>query len=299
MLIATMPPTAVALAVCLLLGSAAVAAGKALAGAPQTIPLAPAARRAPTSSSVNGNRLALAVAAGFLVLLATRWLMLSLLVAAMVFSWKRLLHDQRADDERRRIEGIAKWLEDLRDTLRGSAVGAEEALEQVALRPPAAITAPLQHFTQHRRQGYRTENALADLADELAHPTADAAIAAICLVIGGSTGAGRLYGTVNSLAAAARYEVSARERIDRTRAVYQSSMKRLVVIGGLLVAYLRFAAGGLLDPYNTAVGQMVLLLPLGLWLGCVLWLRSLCRYDSPDRYRLAASRTAGTRTAGR
>mgnify|MGYP007080180589 CR=1 FL=1 len=233
-----------------------------------------------SANSVNGNRVAIAAAAGFLVLLATRWLMLALLVAAVVFSWKRLLHDQRADDERRRVEGIAKWLEDLRDTLRGSAVGAEEALEQVALRPPTAIAAPLQHFVQHRRQGYRTEDALTDLADELAHPTADAAVAAISLVIGGSTGAGRLYGTVNSLAAAARFEVTARERIDRTRAVYQSSMKRLIVIGALLVGYLRFAAGGLLDPYNTAVGQVVLLLPLSLWLGCVLWLRSLCRYET-------------------
>jgi hypothetical protein len=288
MLSAALPPTAIALAVCLLLGAAALAANRALARPPHSSDLAAAVTKAvPASTSVTGNRLAIAAAAGFLVLLSTRWLMLALLVGAMVFSWNRLLHDQRADDERRRVEGIAKWLEDLRDTLRGSAVGAEEALEQVASRPPASIAAALQHFVQRRRQGYRTECALADLADELAHPTADAAVAAICLVIGGSAGAGRLYRTVNSLAAAARYEVTARERIDRTRAVYQSSMKRLVVIGGLLVTYLRFAAGGLLDPYNTVVGQVVLLLPLSLWLGCVLWLRSLCSYDSPTRYRLA------------
>ena len=291
MLASALPPTAIALAVCLLLGGAAFAASQGFASSPPVVmPRAATARRSLVSSSVTGNRLVVGVAAGFLVLLATRWLMLSLLVAAMVMSWNRLLHDQRGDDERRRIEGIAKWLEDLRDTLRGSAMGAEEALEQVALRPPAAIAKPLQHFAQHRRQGYRTEDALADLADELAHPSADAAIAAICLVIGGSTGAGRLYGTVNSLAAAARHEVSARERIDRTRAVYQSSMKRLVIIGALLVAYLRFAAGDLLDPYNTATGQVVLLLPLGLWLGCVLWLRSLCRYESPGRYRIAETK---------
>ncbi len=281
MVAAAMPPTAIALAVFLLLGGAAIAAVRALGTTPDEN-VAPTERSpsVPAARSVNANRLAVAVAAGFLVLLATRWLMLALLAAAIVFSWKRLLHDQRAADERRRIEGIAKWLEDLRDTLRGSAVAAEEALEQVALRPPTAIAAPLQHFLQHRRQGYRTEDALIDLGDELAHPTADAAIAAICLVIGGSTGAGRLYGTVNSLAAAARFEVTARERIDRTRAVYQSSMKRLIVIGALLVAYLRFAAGGLLDPYNTAAGQVVLLLPLGMWLGCVLWLRSLCGYEA-------------------
>jgi len=240
-------------------------------------------------AGIAGNRIAVGLAAGFLVLLATRWLMLALLVGLLVVVWDRLLHDTRAEDERRRVEGIAKWLEDLRDTLRGSAIGAEEALEQVAVRPPDAIAGPLRTFAHRRRQGFRTEDALADLAEELAHPTADAAVAAIRLVIGGSTSAGRLYGTVSALAAAARDEVTARERIDRTRAVYQSSMKRLVSLVGLLVAYLRFVGGDLLTPYDSAVGQVVLLLPLGLWMGCVVWLRSLCRYELPRRSRITGS----------
>lgn len=281
---ATLPPTAIALAVFLLLGGAVIA----FTVQPSVKP------HKPPSDRVTSSRWVMGVAAGFLSLLLTRWLALSLLVGFLVASWTWLVRDARPGDERRRIEGIAKWLEDLRDTLRGSAIGAEEALEQVALRPPAAIAQPLQLFVQRRRQGYRTEAALVDLADELQHPTADAAIAAIALVLGGSTGPGRLYGTVNSLAAAARFEVSARERIDRTRAIYQSSMKRLVVIAALLVAYLRFGAGDLLDPYSTATGQVILLLPLGLWLGCVWWLRSLCRYESPERYRLKAPVGAST-----
>jgi len=240
-------------------------------------------------AGISGNRIAVGLAAGFLVLLATRWPVFALLAGLLVVVWNRLLHDTRAEDERRRIEGIAKWLEDLRDTLRGSAVGAEEALEQVAVRPPDVIADPLRTFAHRRRQGFRTEDALADLAEELAHPTADAAIAAMRLVIGGSTSAGRLYGTVSALAEAARDEVTARERIDRARAVYQSSMKRLVMVGGLLVAYLRFVGGDLLTPYDAAIGQVVLLVPLGMWVGCVAWLRSLCRYELPRRYRIVGS----------
>jgi hypothetical protein len=68
--------------------------------------------------------------------------------------------------------------------------------------------------------------------------------------------------------------------------MYQTSMQRLVVIGALLVTYLRFAGGDLLDPYDTPVGQVVLFIPLAMWLGCVLWLRSLCRYDLPRRRHL-------------
>lgn len=66
-------------------------------------------------------------------------------------------------------------------------------------------------------------------------------------------------------------------------------MKRLVTIGTLLVLYLRFAGGDLLDPYDTAIGQVILLLPIGLWFGCVMWLHALCRYNTPVRYRIARS----------
>jgi hypothetical protein len=240
-------------------------------------------------AGLGGQRLAIAAVAGFVVLLLTRWPFLALVAAALTAVWGRLLRDERADEERRRIEGIAKWLEDLRDTLRGSSVGAEEALEHVAARPPASIREPLSTYLFRRRQGFRTEDALSDLADGLAHPTSDAAIAAIRLVVSGTAGAGRLYRTVSALAAAARDEVRARERVDRTRAVYQASMKRLVIIAAVLVAYLRFAAGDLLDPYASVGGQLFLLIPLAMWCGCVLWLRSLCRYEAPQRYRIIGS----------
>jgi hypothetical protein len=289
-MLAAAPPAAVAVAASALVLMAVFAAGRAF-GTPPTTATSNTPGRSPLQG-LSGNRLAAAAAAGVLVLLATRWLVLALLVAAFVAFWGRLLHDGGALLERQRIEGIAKWLEDLRDTLRGSSMGAEEALQHVALRPPEAIATPLRTFAQRRRQGFRTEDALADLADDLAHPTADAAVAAIRLVIGGSTSAGRLYNTVNALAAAARDEVTARERIDRTRAIYQASMKRLIVIGAVLVAYLQFAGGDLLRPYDSPVGQVVLLLPLGMWVGCVLWLRSLCRYDQPGRSARVATEVA-------
>lgn len=278
----SLPSTGVALLACALLAAAMVIGSRAFTATPSV----PQPSTPSMLDGLGGGRVAVSAAAAFVTLLLTRWVLLAVFVGGLVLLWGRLLHDDRAADERARVEGIAKWLEDLRDTLRGSSMGAEEALEHVALRPPAAIATPLRHFVHRRRQGYRTEDSLADLADELAHPTSDAAIAALCLVVGGSASAGRLYGTVQALAAAARDEVTARERIDRTRAIYQTSMQRLVVIGALLVAYLRFAGGDLLDPYGTPVGQVVLFIPLAMWLGCVLWLRSLCRYDLPNRRRV-------------
>ena len=288
-MVAVAPPSsAVALSVCLLLAFALVAISRGFAPPAATLVTRATPLTVSRSFSID-RRVVVGVVVGFVVLLATQWVLLAAVAGALTAMWGRLLHDSRAEQERRRVEAIAKWLEDLRDTLRGSSIGAEDALEQAASRPPDEIALALRSFVHRRRVGYRTEDALADLADDLAHPISDAAIAAIRLVVGGSAGAGRLYATVHTLAASARDEVTARERIDRTRAMYQSSMKRLVVIGALLVAYLRVAGGDLLDPYDTAVGQVMLVVPLGMWLGCVMWLRSLCRYEPPLRYRVVGS----------
>jgi hypothetical protein len=284
--VAAVPVAAMAFAVMVLVGAAFACV--VLASRP-----APVNHTARTLPAIDTGRMAVAAGVAALVLVLTRWPVLAAVAGGLTLVWRSLLHDERSAEERLRIEGIAKWLEDLRDTLRGSSVGTEEALEQVALRAPEAVREPLATFVLRRRQGFRTEDALTDLADELAHPTSDAAIAAIRLVVTGTAGSGRLFQTVTALAAAARDEVRARERVDRTRAVYRTSMTRLVVIATLLVGYLRFGASDLLAPYGTPVGQLVLLLPLSLWAGCVMWLRSLCRYEAPARYRIAG--TAATR----
>ena len=287
---AAVPTTAVALMAMLLL----VAAISCAYLATQPSPARPSAQRTAARGALDGvdtTRIVIASAITVVVAVVTHWLVLSIVAGVLSIAWRRLLRDERAEAERAHVEGIAKWLEDLRDTLRGSSVGTEEALENVALRAPEAVREPLATFALRRRQGFRTEDALTDLADALAHPTSDAAIAAIRLVVTGTAGSGRLFRTVDSLAAAARDEVRARERVDRTRAVYRSSMTRLVVIAGLIVGYLRLAAGDLLQPYSSPTGQLVLLVPLAMWGGCLVWLRSLCRYEVPGRYRIAGSAT--------
>jgi hypothetical protein len=290
---AMVPSAGVALAVAVLIGGALTAGAIALLPGSGTAadPGSRLSSRFTSLRTVDSRRAAIAVAVGFVVLLLTRWPLLALAAALTTALWRRVLRDERAEEERRRVEAIAKWLEDLRDALRGSSIGAEEALEQIAARPPAALREPMAVYVYRRRQGFRTEDALTDLADGIAHPIADAAIAAIRLVVSGTAGAARLHRTVSALAAAARDEVRARERVDRTRSVYQASMKRLVIIGALLVAYLRFAAGDLLEPYASPGGQLVLLIPLAMWAGCVAWMRSMCRYEPPRRYRIVGSET--------
>jgi len=280
----SLPPLVVAGATTTLLAGAllsvAIGSSRASSGLSGRRDASPTASRRSTALTLSRPRLIAAAVVAFLVLLVSGWPVLSIVTGAAIVMWEPLMSDRAADEERERVEGISKWLDDLRDTLRGSSMGLEEALEQSAMRPPAAIEPPLSAFLVHRRQGFRTEDALGWLADDLAHPLGDSAVAAMRLVASGAAGAGRLHGTVEALAASARDELAARERIDRARAVYRHSMRRLVVIAALLIGYLRLAAADLVRPYGSPTGQVMLLIPLALWGACILWLRALCRDDS-------------------
>ena len=237
--------------------------------------------------SASGQRDLLgAVVAGGGVLLLTRWPIAALVVGAFVLSWRWLFATSETKAERAKVEAIAQWLEDLGDVVRRSSVAIEHAVELVAEDSSGVLADPMARFALRRRQGVRLPEALAGLADDIAHPTADAAVAAIVLVVGGAAGGGRIYDTLDELSAAARDEMRARDEIDRTRRIFQRAMRRLVTLTVLFVAGLAVFASDLLSPYRTVSGQIWLLVPCAMWATCLVWLRRLTRYDLGTRYRL-------------
>ena len=105
------------------------------------------------------------------------------------------------------------------------------------------------------------DEALLALAADLDHPTSDMAIAAMLFAYGHASGS-TLYDTFEELAATARDELTARDQIDRLRARFESSMRRMLVILAALIAYLLIASGDTLDEYDTPAGQVYLVVPI-------------------------------------
>jgi Flp pilus assembly protein TadB len=265
---------------------ACLGVGVLLAGA--CVNPAPASRRSlPGAATVPAPRLMLGLAAGALAAMLSGWLLGGVAVGALCILWGRVFTSSRAAQERRRLEAIAKWLEDIRDLVRGSGLSLEQALEQTATSPPTSLRDELAGFLLRCRQGWDIDDALVALADDLAHPTADAAIAAIVMAVG--TSGARLATAVTTLAEVARDEVAARERSDRLRSVYESSMRRLIVIACGILVFLHLTSAELIAPLRSPTGQAWLVLPTAVWTGCLLWLRRLSRYELPRRYRLRAA----------
>ena len=169
---------------------------------------------------------------------------------------------------------MAGWAEMLRDTMAGSA-GLEQAIVATAPLAPLPIRAEVATLAV-RLEGERLAPALRAFADEVADPTCDLVVAA--LVLAAEHQAQRLGELLGSLAAAARDQATMRLRVEAGRARTRTSVKVIVGATGALVVGLALFNRGYLAPYDTAVGQLVLLLVGGgLRRSAFVWLSRMTR----------------------
>ncbi len=116
----------------------------------------------------------------------------------------------------------------------------------------------------------------------MADPTCDLVVAA--LILAAEHQAQRLGELLGSLAAAARDQATMRLRVEAGRARTRTSVKVIVGATGTLVLGLALFNRGYLAPYDTAVGQLVLLLVGGVFAIAFVWLSRMTRPASVERF---------------
>lgn len=223
---------------------------------------------------------AFAGAAGVLALtgwpVAALWVFAGLLSVPMLSSPR----SRSATDEIALVEAIATWTEQIRDTM-GASAGLQQALLACSQHPPAALVAPLERFRQRAaRRDLATSLRL--LGDDLRHPASDLVIAG--LVSASELDAGRLVPLLSRLAASIRAESDMRVRVEVSRARVRMSMRIVGVCVALTVILLIVAGGQLLEAYESARGQLWLLV-----VGSVVVLagwssRRLAEVPQPERF---------------
>jgi tight adherence protein B len=224
-------------------------------------------------------RLALAVGAGLLAGAATGWLVGGALAAGAVWFLPRLVGPDRVHVRRvARIEAVASWTEMLRDTL-SAAAGLEQAVLATAPLAPAAIRDEVVGLTSRLRNGHRLAPALRLLAEELADPTADLVIAS--LVLAAEHQARQLGELLGSLAETARSQAAMRMRVETGRARTRTSVRVVVATTVAFAVGVVVFNRAYLTAYDSALGQVVLLVIGGLFGTGFGWL-----------VRIAAGRTA-------
>ena len=225
------------------------------------------------------DRLAVAAVAGLGALVLTRWPVAA--VAVGVVGWVAAgaprRRDRRAADQR--TEAIALWTEMLRDAI-GTARGVEGVLVATASTAPLAIRPDVQRMAR-RLQREPLEVVLDGLAEDLDHPIGDLVVTALQLTA--TTGGRQVREVLDSLATSAYAEAESRRRIDVARERPRAAMRyTAMVIAGFIVLLVVFSRG-YLEPYDSAIGQVILVFVGFYWAAGFWWMSRMGQTPTPPR----------------
>jgi tight adherence protein B len=253
--------------------------------APSEVP--PRRRRKRAAESLSSRfehvtlRIALGVAGAVVIGALTRWPMAALLCGIAGFMAPGMLGGQAARKARLdRIEAVAAWAEMLRDTMAGSG-GLEQSIIATAGVAPLPIKREVLRLAA-RLERDRLAPALREFAEEIDDPAGDLVVAALLLAADKSPK--RLGELLGRLAQSARAEVNMRLRVEASRARTRTSVRVITVFTVLFAVGLLVFNRDYLEPYDKAVGQLVLGL-IGLcFAGAFLWLARSFRFKDEERF---------------
>jgi tight adherence protein B len=238
----------------------------------------------------SGQRILVGLGAAAVTLVVTRWLTAAAAAFALGFFARSLVGGaSSARAEMRRLEALATWTESLRDTIAG-AVGLEQAIPATYLAAPPVIRQPLAMLVDRMRTRDPLPDALVKFADDLDDPSADLIIAA--LVLNARLRGPGLRDVLGALSTSAREELDMRRRIDVARQATRRSVQIIVGITLVVVLGMTLLNRGYVAPYDSPLGQAVLVAIFALFGAGFFWLRKLAQFDVPARFLTGRSREA-------
>lgn len=266
------------------LAGASVAAGLllALSGLRRTPPRATAASR--RRLKLDGRRVVLALTAGLGALVVTRWPVAALGAAAATYVVSGRRRGRSAAKTIEHTDAIAMWTEMLRDAT-GTPRGIEGILVATAQDAPEAIRPAVVGFA--RRLAYEDiETALPSLAEELDHEVGDLVVTA--LEIAATAGGRQIRRVLDDLAGSARQQASMLRRQEVARERPRAEMRQVAGFSLAVVVAMSVALRDYLEPYDSPVGQLVLVIVAALWVAGFWAMSRLARPERVERFLVAA-----------
>jgi Flp pilus assembly protein TadB len=252
-------------------------------------PAKPGRRTLSAATTRRRTRLALGgLAAALVVFVVTRWVVLAVVVGLLVAFWDRLFGGARHEREAiTRVEGLAGWIEALRDTIAG-AVGLEQAIPATATNAAPSIRPALNLLVDRLRVREPLPEALMRFSDDLDDASADLVVAA--LVLNARLRGPGLRDVLSALAVSARDELDVRRRVEASRRSTRRSVQIVVGVISVVAAALVVFNGEYVEPYSTLTGQLVLAVVLAAFAAGAFWLRQLSGVVEPERFLVTSGR---------
>jgi Flp pilus assembly protein TadB len=220
-------------------------------------------------------RVAAAVACAALVAALTRWPVGAALAGIAAYTLPTALAGDRWHKQAlARTEAVATWAEMLRDNL-SAAAGLEQAIITTAPLAPEAIRPEVTDLAAALRLGTRLPVALAELRQRLDDPTGQ--LVARALLQASQRQSRQLAQLLSELATRARARANLRLRLAPGHARVRTNARIIVIFTLAMAAGLVVLNRPFLEPYDTVLGQLVLLLVGGVFAAGFLGITRLAR----------------------
>ena len=227
-------------------------------------------------------------AVGITVAALTGWVIAIPLVPAAAAGLPILLTAPPSSSKIDRLEAMEEWTRSLSGILTAG-IGLEQALLATLRSTPEAIRPEVTRLASRLRARWATEDALRAFADELDDATGD--LIAGNLILGARRRGAGVASVLEALAESTAADVAARREIESDRAKPRSTARWVTLITIAVLGVLALT-GDYIRPYGTPIGQMLLVLLLGLYVGMLLWMRKMSAGKPLPRFIGAAANEA-------
>jgi Flp pilus assembly protein TadB len=222
---------------------------------------------------------------GVLVWLLSGWAVAVVLLPLVVVGVPALLQPPASATDVERLTALEQWTRGMSGVLTVGS-GIEHAIVASLASTPESIAPMVGTLVARLNARWPTDAALRAFADDLDDATGD--LVAASLVLGAQRRGPGLAAVLDDLAASVAEEVRIRRGIEADRAKPRTTARWVTVLTLAVLGVLALN-GSYMAPYRTPLGQVVLVLFLTLYAGCLLWLRQMTRGTPTPRFLPASS----------
>ncbi|MFE7506708.1 type II secretion system F family protein [Promicromonospora sp. NPDC057488] len=213
------------------------------------------------------------LAGGIVVWLITGWLVALVIGPIAGIGLPVLLASGDGGATVRKLEALEEWVRSLAGVLTVG-VGLEEALRMTLRSVPDAIRPEVTTLVARLRARWGTEAALRAFADDLDDATGD--VVSASLILGARRRGAGLASVLESTAQSVADDVRARREIEAERAGPRSTARWVTIITAGVLGVLALT-GDYIQPYSTPLGQLLITLFLGAYVGLLVLMRNMSK----------------------
>lgn len=223
-------------------------------------------------------RLVAGLALAAVIMVGTRWPVAAVAAAALVVLWPAVFGARRqVRDRNTLLEALVMWTESLRDIV-GGANGLIEAIPVSVASAHPILADPLTRLNGRLASRDELDEALSPLAQDLADPGAEVVVAA--LVLNAKSRGPGLSAALGRLSSSLREELELRQGLEAARRGDRRTVQIIVAMVALMMTFFALLAPPVWrQAYQSATGQVVLLVVFGIFTAAFAWMR---RLQDPD-----------------